>query len=140
LGATIHDVAQVVGAGYGVSATAGDVATISKLMRVALLVPVVAALALAYRSPGGEGARRGLMLPWFLVAFVIFAAASSAGFVPKPAADALNHASRWCLVIAIAALGMKTSLAALGKLGWRPVALMLAETVFLAAFVIAAML
>jgi uncharacterized integral membrane protein (TIGR00698 family) len=140
LGATIHDVAQVVGAGYSVSTTAGDVATISKLMRVALLVPVVAALALIYRSPGGQGARRGLMLPWFLVAFVVFAAASSAGLVPKMAADYLNHASRWCLVIAIAALGMKTSLAALGKLGWRPVALMVAETVFLAVLVIAAML
>jgi uncharacterized integral membrane protein (TIGR00698 family) len=139
LGATIHDVAQVVGAGYSVSTTAGDVATISKLMRVALLVPVVAALALAYRSPGGEGAR-GLLLPWFLVAFVVFAAANSAGVVPKTAANYLNHASRWCLVIAIAALGMKTSLAALGRLGWRPVALMMAETVFLAALVIAAML
>ena len=62
---------------------------------------------------------------------------TSAGFVPKPATDILNHASRWCLVIAIAALGMKTSLAALGKLGWRPVALMVAETVFLAALVLA---
>ena len=140
LGATIHDVAQVVGAGYSVSTTAGDVATISKLMRVALLVPVVAALAMAYRSPGGEGARRGLMLPWFLVAFVVFAAVSSTGIVPKLATDYFNHASRWCLVIAIAALGMKTSLAALGKLGWRPVALMVAETVFLAALVVAVML
>jgi uncharacterized integral membrane protein (TIGR00698 family) len=140
LGATIHDVAQVVGAGYSVSTTAGDVATIAKLMRVALLVPVVAALALAYRSPGGAGARRGLMLPWFLVAFVVFAAANSAGLVPRTAADYLNHASRWCLVIAIAALGMKTSLAAMGKLGWRPIALMMVETVFLAALVIAAML
>jgi len=140
LGATIHDVAQVVGAGYSVSTTAGDVATISKLMRVALLVPVVATLALVYRSPGGEGARRGLMLPWFLVAFVAFAAASSVAIVPKAAADYLNHASRWCLVIAIAALGMKTSLAALGKLGWRPVALMVTETVFLGALVVAVML
>ena len=140
LGATIHDVAQVVGAGYSVSTTAGDVATISKLMRVALLVPVVATLALVYRSPGGEGARRGLMLPWFLVAFVAFAAASSVAIVPKAAADYLNHASRWCLVIAIAALGMKTSLAALGKLGWRPVALMVPETVFLGALVVAVML
>jgi len=137
LGATIHDVAQVVGAGYSVSATAGDVATITKLMRVALLVPVVAALALAYRSPSSEGGRRGMKLPWFLIAFVLFAGINSAGFVPKPAVEILNHASRWCLVIAIAALGMKTSLAALGKLGWRPVALMVAETVFLAALVLA---
>jgi len=139
LGATIHDVAQVVGAGYSVSTVAGDTATITKLLRVALLVPVVAALAFAYRAPAANGARQGLMLPWFLVAFVIFAALSSFGVVPKAAGEALNHASRWCLVIAIAALGMKTSLAALGKLGWRPVALMVAETVFLAALVLATM-
>src|SRR5690349_5934088 len=74
LGATIHDVAQVVGAGYSVSTTAGDVATIAKLMRVALLVPVVATLAFAYHSPSSAGKRRGLMLPWFLIAFVAFAA------------------------------------------------------------------
>jgi uncharacterized integral membrane protein (TIGR00698 family) len=139
LGATIHDVAQVVGAGYSVSTTAGDAATIAKLMRVALLVPVVAAVAFAYRGPRREGGWREPLLPWFLIAFVVFAAANSAGFVPKAATDSLNHVSRWCLVIAIAALGMKTSLAALGKLGWRPLALMVAETVFLAALVVAAM-
>ncbi len=140
LGATIHDVAQVVGAGYSVSTTAGDVATIAKLMRVALLVPVVATLAFTFHSPSSESKRRGLMLPWFLIAFVAFAALNSVAIVPKIAIEYFNHASRWCLVIAIAALGMKTSLAALGKLGWRPVALMVAETVFLAALVVALML
>lgn len=60
--------------------------------------------------------------------------------MPNAATESLNHASRWCLVIAIAALGMKTSLAALSRLGWRPVALMTAETVFLAALAVAALL
>ena len=41
LGATIHDVAQVVGAGYSLSTQTGDVATVVKLMRVAMLVPVI---------------------------------------------------------------------------------------------------
>lgn len=41
LGATIHDVAQVIGAGYSVSDESGDMATVVKLFRVALLVPVV---------------------------------------------------------------------------------------------------
>ncbi|MGH7003090.1 MAG: YeiH family protein [Alphaproteobacteria bacterium] len=136
LGATIHDVAQVVGAGYSVSAKAGDVATITKLMRVAFLVPVIATLAMAYHSPDNAGRRRGLTLPWFLVAFVLLAALNSAGAVPTPVVDVFNQVSRWCLVIAIAALGMKTSLAALGALGWRPVALMVAETVVLAALVL----
>ena len=97
-------------------------------------------LRLDYRSLGGEGRPRGLLLPWFLIAFVVFAGANSAAIVPKAAVEYLNHASRWCLVIAIAALGMKTSLAALGRLGWRPVALMTAETIFLAALAVAALL
>ena len=45
IGATIHDVAQVVGAGYSVSTDAGDLAVMVKLFRVAMLIPVVAAIA-----------------------------------------------------------------------------------------------
>lgn len=131
LGATIHDVAQVVGAGYSISALAGDTATITKLMRVAFLVPVVAALALAYGGQNGAGRGRGLRLPWFLVAFVVLAGINSAGWAPAPVVDVLNQVSRWCLVAAIAALGMKTSLAALRVVGWRPVALMVTETMLL---------
>ena len=41
LGGTIHDVAQVIGAGYGMSKETGDVATIVKLLRVAMLLPVI---------------------------------------------------------------------------------------------------
>ena len=48
LGATIHDVAQVVGAGYSVSGQTGDVATIVKLARVAMLVPVILILWLGF--------------------------------------------------------------------------------------------
>ena len=50
LGATIHDVAQVVGAGYSLSNEAGDVATLVKLMRVAMLVPVIVFAAMLTRS------------------------------------------------------------------------------------------
>ena len=47
-----------------------------------------------------------------------------------------NEASRWCLVAAIAALGMKTSFKALFAVGWRPVGLMVAETLWIAALVL----
>ena len=58
LGATIHDVAQVVGAGYSMSKETGDRATFVKLMRVAMLLPVIVfAVMLSRRqaSEGGEG-------------------------------------------------------------------------------------
>ena len=49
LGATIHDVAQVVGAGYGMSQETGDTATVVKLMRVAMLLPVIVCAAMITR-------------------------------------------------------------------------------------------
>ena len=55
-------------------------------------------------------------------------------------AEAASSLSRWCLVTAIAALGIKTSLEKLAAVGWRPVALMVGETVFLAILVLGAVL
>ena len=141
LGATIHDVAQVVGAGYSVSTEAGDAAIITKLWRVAMLVPVVAMLALLYRrrATASTGPHPAL-LPWFLIAFVALSALASAGWIPRAGTDALGEISRWCLIVAVAALGMKTSLATLATLGWRPLGMVLAETIFLALLVAALVL
>jgi uncharacterized integral membrane protein (TIGR00698 family) len=140
LGGTIHDVAQVVGAGYMISPEAGVAATFVKLLRVALLVPVVMAVALLFRRrPGAVGVRVPL-LPWFLVMFVILGAANSFGLVAPQAGDALASLSRWCLVAAIAALGVMTSFAELAALGWQPVILLASETLFLAVWIVAGVL
>jgi uncharacterized integral membrane protein (TIGR00698 family) len=139
LGATIHDVAQVVGAGYSVSTSAGDTATVVKLFRVAMLLPVVLVVSFALRRAGYEhGAEaRPPLLPFFLVGFVLLVALNSAGGLPAGAAASLQDASRWCLVTAIAALGTRTSLGELARVGWRPVAIIVGETVFVALFVLA---
>jgi uncharacterized integral membrane protein (TIGR00698 family) len=137
LGGTIHDVAQVVGAGYSVSPETGDVATIVKLLRVALLLPVVLTISLVERNmnggaPGGESAK---LIPNFLLFFVAIVALNSLGLVPGFAQSAMSDASRWCIMISIAALGVKTSLAALTEVGRGAVMLMVAETVFIAVLV-----
>lgn len=54
LGATIHDVAQVVGAGYSMSPETGDTATVVKLMRVAMLLPVIVTAAMITRMQGAD--------------------------------------------------------------------------------------
>ena len=134
LGATIHDVAQVVGAGYSISPETGDVATYVKLLRVTMLLPVVFAIALvARRGSGGEGGKPA-RLPIFLVGFAALVVANSFALLPKIGTDLANDVSRWCLVTAIAALGMKTSFKDLAAYGWRPVALMATETLWIAAF------
>ena len=140
LGGTIHAVAQVVGAGYLISDQTGIVATYIKLLRVALLLPVVTILVWAYRkSTPGAGAPRQPLLPSFLVAFAVLAAVNSLGWIPASVSDVLASVSRWCLICAIAALGMKTSLQELANVGWRPLALVVAESVFLLAFVLIAL-
>lgn len=138
IGGTIHDVAQAVGAGYSISHEAGDVATLVKLMRVAMLLPVIALAAwLARRHElsqgGGATGPRPPLLPWFAVAFAVLVAIHSTGWLPQVLVDLGKSASQWCLVAAMAAIGMKTHLKDLIKVGWKPAALLVAQTVFLAA-------
>ena len=136
LGATIHDVAQVVGAGYSLSRETGDVATFVKLMRVAMLVPVIAFAVLFTRPRGGASAAthgpRPPILPWFAVAFAVLVVVNSTGWLPASLTSAGSDVSRWCLVASIAGIGMKTALKDLVAVGLKPVALMVGETAFLA--------
>jgi uncharacterized integral membrane protein (TIGR00698 family) len=141
LGATIHDVAQVVGAGYGMSQETGDTATVVKLLRVAMLLPVVflVTLGLRWREPKDSRRTGTPLLPGFAVAFALLMLINSTGWVPGPVRHFANDASRACLVMAISAIGMKTQLKDIATVGWRPIALMLGETVFLALLVIGLM-
>jgi uncharacterized integral membrane protein (TIGR00698 family) len=134
LGATIHDVAQVVGAGYAMSQQTGDIATFVKLLRVAMLLPVImVAVLLSRRQAGGVGSGpRPPLLPWFAAAFALLVLINSLDVLPKAVTVFGNDASRGLLVAAIAAIGMKTRLKDLVSVGFKPVALVLGETVFLA--------
>ena len=140
LGATIHDVAQVVGAGYSMSQQTGDVATLVKLMRVAMLVPVIVFAVLLSRRQAGEAqGPRPPLLPGFAVAFALLVALNSTGWLPDVVAKTGSDLSRWLLVASIAGIGMKTQLKELITVGFKPVALMIGETAFLAALTLAAM-
>jgi uncharacterized integral membrane protein (TIGR00698 family) len=137
LGATIHDVAQVVGAGYGMSTETGDIATFVKLLRVAMLLPVIAITAVSYRKSGADvGGARPPLLPGFAIGFAVLVALNSMGVIPSAVSAAGSEVSRWCLVAAVAALGTKTRLRELATIGFKPVALLVGETAFLAALVL----
>lgn len=128
IGATIHDVAQVIGAGYAISPETGDIAAYVKLLRVALLPVVVIAIAFATTSRGSSGA----VVPLFAVAFAVILLVNSVGLIPASLGEAMSATSRWLLVGAIAALGMKTSLKAMFALGPGHIAVLALETVVLA--------
>lgn len=137
-GATIHDVAQVVGAGYMVSPETGDMSAIVKLTRVAMLAPAALAVALLFRRAGSSQVRTPV-LPPFLVGFVLLALVNSAGFVSQTMSAMGSDLSRALLVTSIAAIGVKTSFKKLAIVGWKPIALMVAETAFLAGVVLMAL-
>ena len=142
LGATIHDVAQVVGAGYMMSDEIGDIATFTKLLRVSMLVPVVLIISLIvsrWGQAGTDAKPSGFPLPGFLVAFILIVSLNSGGFILPEVSSFMVEMSRWCLVVAMVALGMKSSFKELAAMGWRPMILMVAETLFLAVLVLVAL-
>ena len=136
LGATIHDVAQVVGAGYMISDQTGEISTVVKLMRVTCLVPVVLAISLVTHRRRSPESAKAPLLPWFLVAFVALVVVNSMGWIPGPVHEAMTPVSSWCLLTAVAALGVKTSLKALTEVGPAPVAAMVIQTILLAVLVV----
>jgi uncharacterized integral membrane protein (TIGR00698 family) len=136
LGATIHDVAQVMGAGYAVSDTVGNTAALTKIMRVAMLVPVSIVIAVALSRHTGETVSLKKSLPWFVVLFALFAAANSFGLVSNTFGEFLSAASRWCLIIGIAAMGMRTSFKEVLSIGPKAIAMLCAETLVLGLIVL----
>jgi uncharacterized integral membrane protein (TIGR00698 family) len=138
IGATVHDVAQVVGAGYAISPETGDTATIVKLARVAMLLPVILTVGFLTRTSDVPAHERPPLLPWFATVFAALVLFQSMIPIETWIRDVGNGASRFCLVASIAALGMKTRFKDILDAGWRPVVLMVLETVFIAAIALVA--
>lgn len=136
LGGTIHDVAQVVGAGYSISEEVGDISTVVKLFRVALLAPVVFFGALVLRHSVPAGAKRPPLLPMFVLGFLALAIANSFHLIPEVVKTPADTVSRAMLVTAVAGVGMKTSVVQLKSVGAKAMLIIVAQTTFLAVFVL----
>lgn len=125
----------MVGAGYTISEETGDVSTVVKLFRVTLLAPVVFIGALVLRNAAPTTGDRPPLMPLFVLAFLLLAALNSYQLVPAVIGETANTLSRTALVIAVAAVGMKTSLERLRFVGGKAIAMLLAQTVFIGGFV-----
>ena len=143
LGGSIHDVAQVVVAGYTLGPQAGDMASVVKLSRVALLGGGVVLIGLAVRRQHGgrhSGLARAPLVPGFVLLFFAMVALNSTGAITPTLHQWIDPLSRACLVVAVAALGIKTSLGELARAGWSPLLLMLLCSLWIAVFVLTAAL
>jgi uncharacterized integral membrane protein (TIGR00698 family) len=127
LGASIHDVAQALGAGYSYSDAAGQIAAIVKLTRVALLAPVLAIVAMFL--PRGDSAARGAVLPWFVVGFFVLAGVNSTGVIPAIVATLAQQTATGLLAAAVTATAIRSPLGQLLEAGPRPLAVILIATI-----------
>ena len=137
LGASIHDVAQVVGAGFMISPETAETATIVKLTRVACLAPAVAVLGFYFRAPVEKPQRFQLPVPLFLIGFLAMMLLRSGGLVSEPVASMLTRVSQWCLLIAVVALGAKTAIKDVIAPGARPLVALILQTALIGVFAFA---
>ena len=135
LGGTIHDVAQVVGAGYAVSTAVGNTAVIVKLFRVFLLLPVVLGVGWYFTRQGLKHGEARVPVPVFAFVFLVLCALNSImpllpSLLPiyAPVKSTLSEASTWGLLLAIGALGLGTSIKTIIDLGWRHITTVLGST------------
>ena len=142
LGGTIHDVAQVVGAGYAVSEPAGNTAVIVKLFRVFLLLPVVLSVGWYFTRMGMRHGEAHVPVPVFAIVFLLLCVLNSAmPLVPSwmpvyaPVKSVLVEISTWGLLLAIGALGLGTSVKTIVGLGWRHITTVLGATAVIFAVV-----
>jgi uncharacterized integral membrane protein (TIGR00698 family) len=124
LGGSIHEVAHAVAAGYSINSQTGDMATMAKLLRVALLAPACVVISMLVPA-AFEPRRTALPLPpTFLVAFVGAALLNAAGLIPEQISHAAAPLSRYCLVVSMVAIGMTLPWRNIKGFGLRPVLLL----------------
>ena len=147
LGATIHDVAQVVGAGQAVSDEVANAAVIVKLFRVFLLLPAVLIVGWWLLRDGERSPDAKVPVPVFAIVFLVLCLLNSVVItIPSlqliyvPVRKLLLDVSQWGLLLAIAALGLGTSLGAMVRLGWRHILLVTGTSLVILITVTAALL
>jgi uncharacterized integral membrane protein (TIGR00698 family) len=138
-GASIHEVAQVIGAGFQNGAQSGEIATVAKLTRVAMLAPMVIALGLmarrrtsSDRSSDRSAARPPM--PWFVAAFVAVVALNSLVTVPAEVKSAMALGTTMMLTMGLAAMGLQANISQLRSRGLRPLALAFSAFLFIGCF------
>ena len=121
-GASLHEMAQVVAAGFGLSDEAARVATVVKLARICLLAPVVFGLGWWLRKAHRDaGEARVSIVPWFLLLFVGFAVLNSTGLLSQAWVEWLRRVDLWLLCVGMAGVGLQTGFQDIREAGWAPV-------------------
>ena len=129
VGTAVNDTSSVVAAGYGFSEIAGSFAVIVKLTRTLFIVPVVLVFSYihartrAKSTQTAQKVRVTSIFPWFILMFIGMVAVKSTGFVPENVVTAVSSISKLFMVMALSAIGLKTSIQEVKGVGWKPMLL-----------------
>jgi uncharacterized integral membrane protein (TIGR00698 family) len=133
-GASVHEVAQVIATAFQHGDISGNFATVTKLSRVLLVVPIIISLGWQTNCPVQPGQpRRPMPVPWFVLFFCLVVGINSLGLVATPIKTAVLHSNQFLLCLSLTAMGLETNLANLTKLGLKPLYLAGLSWLFLAA-------
>lgn len=131
-GTAVNDTSSVVAAGYAFSDAAGAFAMIVKLTRTLSIVPIVLIFSFVNErierkkalKSGGDIAKKSLNLkkifPYFILMFLAMVALKSTGLVPVAASDFIAQCSKFFMVMALAAIGLKTNFKEVAHSGFKP--------------------
>ena len=127
-GVAVHDTSQVIATSASYGPGALDVATVVKLIRNALMAPLLLVIATVWaaRAEGAvDSARRGIRraVPLFVLGFLALAALRTLGVIGADLAVTLDFVARTLILIALAAVGMSIHLGELRETSWRPLAI-----------------
>lgn len=126
-GTSINDTSSVVAASFAFSEAAGEIATMVKLTRTLAIIPTVLVFSSIYfrrklKQPNKRKEKVDLVsiFPWFIVLFVLMAVLNTFGLFSPTLVDILRTISRFSMVAALAAIGLKTDLKSFSRTGWKP--------------------
>jgi len=131
-GASIHEVAQVVGASFQQGEVAGEVGVVAKLVRVAMLAPTVLLLGVLARRETSDLALGKVHIPWFIFGFIGIVVINSTVDLHADLRRIAGVAATLMLTIGLASLGLQANISSIRSRGLGPLLLGLAASVFIA--------
>lgn len=124
-GTAINDTSSVLAAAFSFGSESGSLATVVKLTRTLMIVPVTLVLALlvSRKKTGGSGFRFTRVFPWFVLGFLAASVLSTSGILPIPLCKAAAQVGKFLIIAAMAAIGLNTNLKQMAGNGIKPVLL-----------------
>ncbi len=130
-GTAINDTSSVVAAGYAYSNAAGAYATVVKLTRTTMIIPISLIFALIVsiqkkrRAGGNDKVSYSFkkVFPWFILLFLTASLLNTVGIINGRAADTFTETGKFFIVVALSAIGLNSDFKKMIKTGIKPMLL-----------------